>query len=120
MRKYISLVLFLVIISYAPAYSSSIIVVRNDNEVIIGTDSKQLMTTKDDLSDAESELVCKIIRADNVFIASAGIAGILPHKHGKIPAEFDLMEIMNDAALGEGNIMAKANNVTRAVDGALL
>lgn len=119
MRKYI-LLLPLLVISYMPAYGSSIIVVRNDNEVVIGTDSKRLRETEGNLSNAQSELVCKIVRADNIFIASAGIAGILPYGRGKIPAEFDLTEIMNKAALIEGSIMDKADSLSKAVDGALL
>jgi len=118
-RKHILLVL-LFVISYTPAYGSSIIVVRTDNEVVIGTDSKRVRAAKEDLSNAQSELVCKIVRADNIFIVSAGIAGILPHNHGKIPAEFDLTEIMNRAALGEGSMMDKADTLAKAVDGALL
>lgn len=110
----------LLLISYVPAYGSSIIVVRNDNEVVIGTDSKRLRETKENLSDARSELVCKIVRADNIFIASAGIAGILPYGRGEIPSEFDLTEIMNKAALIEGSIMDKAGSLSKAVDGALL
>jgi len=118
-RKYILLVSFLVI-SYVPAYGSSLIVVRNGNEVVIGTDSKRLMETKENLSDARSELVCKIVRADNIFIASAGIAGILPYGRGEIPAEFDLTEIMNKAALIEGSIVDKAVSLSKAIDGSLL
>ncbi len=57
---------------------------RDDTKIIIGTVSKRVQAAKKDLSDAWSELVCKIVRADNVFIASAGIAGINPYKqHGK-------------------------------------
>ena len=119
MRKFIMMVLFLVI-SYAPSYGSSIIAVRNDNEVVIGTDSKRLTAAKEDLSDAQPELACKIVRADNVFVASAGIVGILPSNHGEIPAEFDLAKIMNDAALSEGSIMDKADNLAKAVEDSLL
>ena len=119
MRKYI-LLLLLLVISYAPAYGSSLIVVRTDSGVIIGADSKRLRGTKEDLSYAQAELVCKIVRADNIFIASAGIAGILPYGRAKIPEQFDLTEIMNKAALNGGSIMDKADSLSKAVDGALL
>lgn len=117
--KYI-LSTILLLMSSVPGYGSSIIVVRNDNEIVIGTDSKTVSTARGDLSDAQSALSCKIIRANNVFIAFAGIAGIVPNNQRAIPQEFDLTEIMNKAALGEGSIMDKADTLAKAVESVLL
>jgi len=117
--KYI-LPAILLLMSSVAGYGSSIIVVRNDNEVVIGTDSKTVITSRGDMSDAQSALSCKIIRADNVFIAFAGIAGIVPHDQRAIPREFDLAEIMNKAALREGSIMDKADTLAKAVESVLL
>jgi hypothetical protein len=118
--KYI-LLTFLLVMSYLPAYGSSIIVARNDNEIIIGTDSKRVRTATEDLSDARSELICKIVRADNIFITSAGIVGIDSYNQRRgIPREFDLTEVMKKAALSEGSIMDKADTLAKSLSGDLL
>jgi hypothetical protein len=118
--KYI-LPLLLLSISCMPALASSIVVMRNADEIVIGTDSRRISAPGEDLRYARTELVCKIVRADNIFIASAGIAGIIPDSpHGEIPPEFDLAKIMNKAALGKRNILDKADTVTKAVQSILL
>lgn len=110
---------FLVLILTFEAHGSSIVVMRNDSEIIIGTDSKRQRASRDDLSDAVPESVCKIVKADNVFIASAGIVGIgLDGRRDKI-SEFDLNEIMSKAALGTARIYDKAEATAEAVERAL-
>ena len=120
MGKYILLALLLVM-SYVPAYGSSIIVARNDNEIIIGADSKRVKAATEDLRDARAELICKIVRADNIFIASAGIAGIVSYnQRGGMPPEFDLTEVMKKAALSKGSIMDRADTLAKEVSVTLL
>lgn len=113
--------LLLLLLSSVPAYGSSLIVMRNDAEIIIGTDSKRLHTASEDLSDARSELVCKIIRSDDIFIASAGVTGITLQKgHKEIPTGLDLTEIISNASLGEGSVRDKADILAKTVSDALL
>ena len=113
--------LLLVVLSALPAYGSSLIVMRNNAEMVIGTDSKRLRTAREDLNDARSELACKIIRADNIFITTAGLTGIAFRKgHRDIPTEFDLTEIIRTTALGEGSLPEKADVLAKTIDNALL
>jgi hypothetical protein len=119
-EKYILLTLLLVM-SYLPAYGSSIIVARNNNEIIIGADSKRVRATTEDLRNTRSELICKIVRADNIVITSAGIVGIASYnQRGGIPPEFDLTEVMKNTALSEGSIMDKADTLAKLLSGDLL
>jgi len=96
-------------------------VLRNRNEIVIGTDSKRLLVAKEDLSDAQSELACKIVQADNIFVASAGVEGIVSYKQrGQAQVATDLTEIMKKAALGEGSFADKADALSKAARDALL
>jgi hypothetical protein len=118
--KYL-LPLLLLSISRVPALASSIVVMRNIDEIVIGTDSKRISAPGEDLRYVRSDLVCKVVRADNIFIASAGIAGIIPDgAHGEIPPEFDLTRTMNKASQGESTMQDKADSVTKAAEGVLM
>jgi hypothetical protein len=116
MRTLIGIVVFLSLGS-SVALATSIVAVRNNDEVVIGADSKTTLTREGgETGNAGSIAKCKIIQAGNLFFASAGYAGIGPAEFpGDIDPGFDLEKIVTEGLGGSGAIGEKMSSLEKAI-----
>ncbi|HYA26881.1 MAG TPA: hypothetical protein VEE82_02680, partial [Thermodesulfovibrionales bacterium] len=77
-------------------FATSIVAVRNNDEIVIAADSKTTLTqVGDSVGKPESVAKCKIVQAGNLFFASAGSAGIGPvESDGNVDPVFNLKEVI--------------------------
>jgi hypothetical protein len=116
MRIIVGIVVFLALGS-SVAVATSIVAVRNNDEVVIGADSKTTLTREGGATgDAGSISKCKIIQAGNLFFASAGYAGIGPTEFpGDIDPGFNLEKIVTEGLRGNGGIAEKMSSLEKAI-----
>lgn len=112
--RIISIFIIMFLIS-STAFATSIVAVRNNNEIVIGADSKTSLTPMlNSVGDPKSIAKCKIVQVGNIFFASAGFAGIGTEKFpGNIDPEFNLEEIIVNALKGKWSIADKLNNLEK-------
>ncbi|HET6514910.1 MAG TPA: hypothetical protein VFG09_07090 [Thermodesulfovibrionales bacterium] len=107
MRLLVSILIFFSLGS-SIASATSIVVVRENNAIVIGADSKTTLMPGSGAGGAGSITKCKIVQAGNLFFASAGSAGIGPAEFpGDVYPEFDLKEIIAEGLKGDGRIEDK-------------
>ncbi len=99
------------------AFATSIVAVRNNDEIVIGADSKTMLTSAfSSVEDPQSVSKCKIVQAGNIFFASAGSAGIGPAEFpGYVDPEFDVRKIIAKGLEGKGRIADKVNNLEKTL-----
>jgi len=116
MRTLIGILVFLSL-GLSTASATSVVAVRDDDEIVIGADSKTTLTrTGGDADGPESIAKCKIVQTGNLFFASAGFAGIGPAgPGGDVDPEFDLKETIAEGLLGSGGIAGKVGNLERVL-----
>ncbi|MCL5024270.1 MAG: hypothetical protein M1497_13080 [Nitrospirae bacterium] len=96
------------------AFATSIVAVMNNDEIVIGADSKTtLIQAGRGKGDPENITKCKIVQAGNLFFASAGSAGIGPA--GAVDPEFDIRETIARGLLTGGGIDEKVGNLEKAL-----
>ncbi|MDA8325474.1 MAG: hypothetical protein M0033_04580 [Nitrospiraceae bacterium] len=112
--KSIFIIIFLV---PSTAFATSIVAVRNTDEVVIGADSSTTLTRMDGGAGAPKRMEkCKIVQAGDgeVFFAAAGLAGIGPARMpGRIYPEFDLKKLIVRGLEGKGRIKGKVDNLEK-------
>ena len=99
------------------AFATSIVAVRNNDEIVIAADSKTTLTTVGaSVGEPESIAKCKIVQAGNLFFASAGSAGIGPVEFfGNLDPLFNLKEVIAEGLAGEGRIVDRVNNLEKVL-----
>jgi hypothetical protein len=100
----------LIFLSLGPstALATSIVAVRDNDEIIIGADSKTTLVAGSSAGEAGSITKCKIIQAEDLFFASAGSAGVGPAEFpGDVYPEFDLKKIISEGLNGYDRIEEK-------------
>jgi hypothetical protein len=114
MRRIIGIVVFLSVAS-STAFATSIVAVKNNDEIVIGADSKTTLTSVGTGAAGPAEITkCKIVQEGDLFFASAGSAGIGPAGlPGDVDREFDLKEIIAEGLRGNGSIADKVGNLER-------
>ncbi len=97
------------------AFATSIVAVRNSDEIVIGADSKTTLTLVQ--SGGQTSLTkCKIVQAGDLFFASAGSAGIGPAGlPGNISPEFDLKETIAAELRGDGTMKEKVDRLEKVL-----
>ncbi len=113
--------MLLLFISSNTAFATSIVAVRNDNEIVIGADSKTMLTGGDGSRlEPESIEKCKIVQVGNLFFASAGSAGIGSVEFfGNTDPEFNMKEAIAKGLGGKGDIADKVKKLERVLVGNL-
>jgi hypothetical protein len=110
--RIIAAILVFLSLSSASAFATSIVAIRDGDEIVIGADSKTTLLPGSGAAAAGSIAKCKIIQAGNLFFASAGSAGIGPASvPGDIYPEFDLSGIIAKGLQGSGRIADKVRNL---------
>jgi hypothetical protein len=114
MRSIIGIVVLLSVAS-SSAFATSIVAVKNNDEIVIGADSKTTLTSVETGAAGPEEITkCKIVQEGDLFFASAGSAGIGPAGlPGDVDREFDLKEIIAEGLRGNGSIADKVGNLER-------
>jgi hypothetical protein len=93
-------------------FATSIVAVRDSDQIVIGADSKTTLLPGSGAGEAGSIAKCKIVQAGDLFFASAGSAGIGPVDFpGDIYPRFDLREIIARGLQGSGGIIDKVKNL---------
>ncbi len=112
--RIISIFLSMFLIS-STAFATSIVAVRNNDEIVIGADSKTTLTPVCSGVEYPQRIAkCKIVQAGEIFFASAGSAGIGPAKFpGNIDPEFNLKELIAKALEGEGSLAEKVDHLEK-------
>ncbi|HAM50308.1 MAG TPA: hypothetical protein DCP92_06290 [Nitrospiraceae bacterium] len=112
------MVLFLI---SSTAFATSIVAIRNNDEIVIGADSKTTLTQmSDSVGEQGSVAKCKIVQAGNFFFASAGSAGIGPlESSGNLDPEFNLKEVIAKGLRGNARIADKVKNLEKILVGNL-
>lgn len=95
--------------------ATSIVAVRNDDEIVIGADSKTTLTqVYYNVREPEDIAKCKIVQAGSLFFASAGSAGLGPvDMPGYVSPEFNLKELIAHGLRGDGKIGEKVTNLEK-------
>ncbi len=115
MRILVSILVFLSL-GYSTAFATSIVAVRDDDEIVIGADSRTTMVPGSGGGVAGSITKCKIVQAGNLFFATAGSAGIGPAESpGDVYSEFDLRKIIAGALRGNSRIGDKVKDLETAL-----
>ncbi|MGO9613733.1 MAG: hypothetical protein ACLPX5_11960, partial [Dissulfurispiraceae bacterium] len=115
MRNLIVAFMILLFMS-STAFATSIVAVRNNNEIVIAADSKTTLTTVGAVGEAESMAKCKIAQAGNLFFASAGAAGIGPvESFGSVDPLLNLKEVIAKGLSGEGRIVDRVDNLEKVL-----
>jgi hypothetical protein len=114
MRTFVGILVFLSF-GLSNAFATSIVAVRNNDEIVIGADSKTTLTSVGSgVGELGSITKCKIVQAGNLFFASAGIAGAGPAElPGDVDPDFDLKEIIAEGLRGSGRIGDKVRNMEK-------
>ncbi len=113
-----TLVTVFIVLSFgSSAFATSIVVVRDNNEIVIGADSKTTMTfAGSGRREAGSIAKCKIVQTGDLFFASAGNAGIGPAAFpGDVDPEFDLKEVIVRGLQGSGSIGDRVRNLEKVL-----
>jgi hypothetical protein len=99
------------------AFATSIVAVRNNDEIVIGADSKTTLTqVYENVREPEGVVKCKIVQAGRLFFASAGSAGIGPVAlRGHIDPEFNVKELIARGLGGEGKIGEKVRRLEKVI-----
>ncbi len=111
-------IIFTLLSFSSSAFATSIVAVMNNDEIVIGADSKSTLTPTGGRgkSDPESITKCKIVQAGNLFFASAGSAGLGPiGAGGAVDREFDIKETIARGLLVRGGIDEKVRNLEKAL-----
>ena len=97
------------------AFATSIVAVRNNDEIVIAADSKTTLTpARDGMGEPESIAKCKIVQVGNLFFASAGSAGIGSVEfYGNVDPVFNLKEVIAKGLAGKGRIADKVNKLEK-------
>ncbi len=111
--------MFMIIILLVPsaALATSIVAVRNSNEIVIGADSSTTLTRSDGASEGGMEK-CKIVQAgrQETFFASSGLAGIGPAKQpGSIYPAYDLKGLIARGLEGGGPVGARVDSLEKVL-----
>lgn len=114
MRNLIGILVFLSLGSSA-AFATSIVAVRDSDEIVIGADSKTTLTPTGSGAGGSGSIVrCKIVQAGDLFFASAGAAGLGPAGlSGDVDPDFDLKAIIAEGLRGDGGIADKVSNMEK-------
>jgi len=99
------------------AFATSIVAVRNNDEIVIAADSKTTLTpARDGMGEPESIAKCKIVQVGNLFFASAGSAGIGSVEfYGNVDPVFNLKEVIAKGLAGKGRIADKVNTLEKVL-----
>jgi hypothetical protein len=99
------------------ASATSVVAVRNNDEIVIAADSKTTLTQAwDSMGEPESIAKCKIVQAGNLFFASAGSAGIgSVESYGNVDSVFNLKEVIAKGLAGKGRIADKVNKLEKVL-----
>lgn len=96
------------------AFATSIVAVRNNDEIVIGADSKTTLISAFSVEDPKGISKCKIVQTGNIFFASAGSVGIGPAGvPGNIEPALDMREIVAKGLEGEGRIADKVDGLEK-------
>lgn len=101
----------------ANALATSVVAVRNGDEIVLGADSSTTLTQLSDGMEVQKNMQkCKIVQAGNFFFASAGFAGIGPARAkipGSIYPEFNLKRLIERELAGGGKTRDKMDELER-------
>jgi hypothetical protein len=115
MRILIGILVFLSL-GFSTASATSVVAVRNDDEIVIGADSKTTLTAIGEPGEPESVPKCKIVQTGSLFFASAGSAGVGPAVHGgDFEPELDLKKTIAEGLLGDGGIDERVRNLEKVL-----
>jgi hypothetical protein len=116
MRTLVSILAFL-LFGLSTASATSVVAVLNDDEIVIGADSKTTLIRAGRVTgDPESVAKCKIVQTGDLFFASAGSAGIGPAwSNGAADPEFDLKETIVGGLMGNGGIAERVGNLEKVL-----
>jgi hypothetical protein len=112
------LALFMVILLLpSDSFATSIVAVRNNDEIVIGADSMTTLTgAYDDVREPKGVVTCKIVQAGGLFFASAGSAGIGPvAPRGSVDPEFNVKELIARGLRGDGKISEKVRTLEKVL-----
>jgi hypothetical protein len=114
MQRILALFMVLLLLPSA-AFATSIVAVRNNDEIVIGADSKTTLTqVYDSVPEPQGVVKCKIVQAGGLFFASAGSAGIgRITLGGYVEPEFDVKELVARGLSGEGKIREKVGGLEK-------
>jgi hypothetical protein len=110
----ICIVLFLFTSS---ASATSIVAVKNNDEIVIGADSKTTFTPLCDSAGEQGSIEkCKIVQTGNLFFASAGSAGMGKAAfRGNVDPEFNVKEVISKGLGGQGRVTSKIANLEKVL-----
>jgi hypothetical protein len=116
MRTFISILVFFCLWS-STVFATSIVAVKNADEIVIGADSKTTATSVENGADKQGNVSkCKIVQAGSLFFASAGSAGIgSAERPYAVDREFDLREVVAEGLRGEGGIEVRVRDMERVL-----
>jgi len=115
MRTLIRIFVFLFLLSSA-ASATSVVAIRNDDEIVIGADSKTTLTPVSGAGKPESIAKCKIVQTEDLFFASAGSAGIgQAELRGHADPEYNIKDVIAQGLRGNGNIAERVGNLERVL-----
>jgi tetratricopeptide (TPR) repeat protein len=99
------------------ALATSIFAVRNDNEIVIGGDSKGVQHTYEggDIRETDPRSACKIFRAGDLFVAIAGLSSLSINIAKVQGRPFDARKLIAQVVPLEGTIAKKANAIEKAI-----
>jgi hypothetical protein len=114
MRTIAGILVFLSLSSSA-AFATSIVAARNNDEIVIGADSRTTLVLPEGSIEGSIKK-CKIVQAGDLFFASAGSAGIGPaDSPGDIYPGFDLEKTIAASLEGSGDIADRVKNMETAL-----
>lgn len=116
MRRLVSILVFL-FLDWSTVFATSIVAVRNNDEIVIGSDSKTTLTPAGIGVGGQGNISkCKIVQAGNLFFASAGSAGTgTVGLRGDVDPEYDLKEIIAEELRGNGRISDKVSSLEKVL-----
>jgi hypothetical protein len=116
MRSVISCI-FIVLLLPSGVCATSVVAVRNNDEIVIGADSKTTLTRVNyNLREPDGIAKCKIVQAGNLFFASAGSAGIGPvDLPGYVDPAFNLKELITRGLGRDGDIGERVRNMEKVL-----
>jgi hypothetical protein len=115
MRTLIVILVFLSL-GFSTASATSVVAVLNNDEIVIGADSKTTLTTTGGEIEPESVEKCKIVQTGNLFFASAGSAGIgAAALNGDVDPKFDLKKSIAEGLRGGGGIAERVANLEKVL-----
>ncbi len=110
-------IIFVLLSFVSSAFATSIVAVMNNDEIVIGADSKSTLTLAGGgKGDPESITKCKIVQAGDLFFASAGSAGLGSiGAGGAVDREFDIKETIARGLQVRGGIDEKVRNLEKVL-----